>query len=363
MNIKSFLDIAKSLPPSQAILMRGGTGVGKSFLAREVSEYHNLPLIDVRGSTMSEGDTGGYPDIEAMKENGVMTFVMPSWFVRAVNEPVVLLLDEFNRSLKGVQQSFFQLVLDREMGNDKNGMPYKLNPETRVIAAINHGSEYDVNDMDPALLRRFWVVDINNTVREWIDWGRDNSIHEIILDFMSHHHEHFQVDLSKVEPGVVSPNHASWHKFDNALKHMNINLDDHAGKGRKSTKIFNLASGFIGTEASIAFTDYVKNYNKIITPDDILNDWDDIKEKVAKLTSDKINGLIDKITYHCKENEWTVEQSQNLSAFAKSITEEMTVHLWGEIAATRKIENIRKLHKFLASYIVEVVNSSKNLGK
>ena len=31
------------------------------------------------------------------------------------------MLDELNRSLPGVQQSFFQLVLDRALGNDKNG--------------------------------------------------------------------------------------------------------------------------------------------------------------------------------------------------------------------------------------------------
>ena len=361
MNIKSFMDIAKCLPPSQAILMRGGTGIGKSYLAKEIANYHNLPLIDVRGSTMSEGDVGGYPDIEAMKENGVMTFVMPSWFVRAVNEPVVILLDEFNRSLKGVQQSFFQLVLDRELGNDKNGIPYKLNPETRVIAAINHGSEYDVSDMDPALLRRFWVVDIDNTVNEWITWGQKNNIHEIILDFMRQHHEHFQTDLSKIEPGTVTPNPASWHKFDSALKFMNINLDDHAGKNRKSNKIYNLATGFIGVEASITFTDYVKNYNKAIGPDDILNDWYNIKEKVESLTSDKINSLIDKIAYHCKDNEWSVTQAENVSNFAKMITQEMAIHFWGEITKTKKLDNIRKIHKYLASYIVEVVNSSKSL--
>ena len=158
MDIATFKIVAPALPSHIAILMRGPTGVGKSHLARQIADAHGLPFIDVRGSTMSEGDVGGYPDIEGMKESGVMTFCMPAWFIRACNEPVVLMLDELNRSLPGVQQSFFQLVLDRELGNDKNGVPYRLHPETRVIAAVNHGSEYDVNEMDPALLRRFWVA-------------------------------------------------------------------------------------------------------------------------------------------------------------------------------------------------------------
>ena len=157
MDIKTFKLVAPNLPADIAILMRGPTGVGKSFLGKAIADGCGLPFIDVRGSTMSEGDVGGYPDIEGMKETGVMTFCMPSWFIRACREPVVLMLDELNRSLVGVQQSFFQLVLDRELGNDKDGNPYRLHPQTRVIAAVNHGSEYDVNDMDPALLRRFWV--------------------------------------------------------------------------------------------------------------------------------------------------------------------------------------------------------------
>ena len=155
MDIRTIKNIVPNLPADIAVLMRGPTGVGKSHVARAFADELGLPFIDVRGSTMSEGDVGGYPDIEAMKDNGIMTFCMPSWFVRACNEPVVLMLDELNRSLPGVQQAFFQIVLDRELGNDKNGNPYKLHPETRVIAAVNFGSEYDVNEMDPALLRRF----------------------------------------------------------------------------------------------------------------------------------------------------------------------------------------------------------------
>ena len=113
MDIQTFQNVASKLPSEMAILMRGPTGVGKSFLAKAVAEEKSLPFLDVRLSTMSEGDVGGYPDMEGMKETGVMTFCMPSWFMRACQEPVVLCLDELNRALIGVQQSAFQLILDR----------------------------------------------------------------------------------------------------------------------------------------------------------------------------------------------------------------------------------------------------------
>ena len=124
------------------------------------------------------------------------------------------MLDELNRSLPGVQQSFFQLVLDRELGNDKNGVPYRLHPDTRVIAAVNFGSEYDVNEMDPALLRRFWVADIEPTATDWIDWAIAHDIDSVLVDFNRQNEMHLRVDPASVEPGTVCPNPASWHRAD-----------------------------------------------------------------------------------------------------------------------------------------------------
>ena len=230
MDIKTLKLVATKLPPQMAILMRGPTGIGKSFLGKAIADHHGLPFLDVRLSVMSEGDVGGYPDIEGMKETGVMTMCMPAWFMRACKEPVVLMLDEMNRALPGVQQSAFQLVLDRELGNDKDGNPYRLHPETRIVAAVNAGAEYDVNDMDPALLRRFWVSDIIPTAADWIDWAKDNDIDPILVDFIRQNPAHLRVDPSTVEPGTVCPNPASWHRVNECLSHMNMLPADMAGK-------------------------------------------------------------------------------------------------------------------------------------
>ena len=230
MDIKTFQTVAHRLPAEMAILMRGPTGVGKSFLGKAIADSEGLPFIDVRLSVMSEGDVAGYPDLEGMKKNGIMTMCMPSWFMRAVKEPVVLMLDEMNRALPGVQQSAFQLVLDRELGNDEDGVPYKLHPDTRIIAAVNHGAEYDVNDMDPALLRRFWVCDLEPTVEDWVLWAKDNKIDPVLIDFIQQNQAHFRVDPSQVEPGTIVPCPATWHDLDTCLKHMNLTPKKWSGK-------------------------------------------------------------------------------------------------------------------------------------
>jgi hypothetical protein len=359
MDIKTFKQIATKLPPNMAVLMRGPTGVGKSHLAKACAEELDLPFIDVRGSTMSEGDAGGYPDIEGMKKNGIMTFCMPSWFIRGCREAVVICLDELNRSLPGVQQSFFQLVLDRELGNDEDGVPYKLHPETRVFAAVNHGAEYDVNDMDPALLRRFWVVDLQPTHEDFISWASEAGLDSVLIDFIRQNPAHLRVDPSKVEAGTVCPNPASWHRLDTTLAHMGLKPSVVAGN--KSPLLYPVAQGFVGTEASIAFTEFVSKYESVLSAEDVLDRFEEVTDRVKAATASAQTALIDKLADNCKKNAWTVAQANNVAAFAGIITGELLVQMWNSISASGNLANIQKVHKKIGKRVVEAVKAGREV--
>ena len=357
MNIKSFLKIVKNLPPHHAVLMRASTGVGKSSLVAQISDEVELPLIDVRASIMSEGDVQGYPDIESMKEKGIMTFCMPSWFVRACNEPVVLFLDEFNRGLPAVQQSFFQIVLDRQLGNDENGMPYNIHPETRIFAAINHGNEYDVNEMDPALLRRFWTIDLEPTKEDWISWAKSKNVDNLIIEFLRTRTSHLFVNLTKVKPGNVFPTPASWARFDEVLKYVGVNLIE----DRDEFDIFNTAIGFIGQEAAVEFSDFVKKYEIVVTPEELLKSFKNCEHKLRTMSNDRINSLIERLGEHSASNNWSVSQAKNAAKLGKMISEEMMIHFWSKVTGGKNIESIQKFHKEIGQYVVEIVNNNRDL--
>jgi hypothetical protein len=359
MDIKTFTTLAPRLPADIAVLMRGPTGVGKSHIAKQCADVIGLPFIDVRGSTMSEGDVGGYPDIDGMKETGVMTFCMPSWFVRACREPVVLMLDELNRSLPGVQQSFFQLVLDRELGNDQDGNPYQLHPKTRVYSAVNFGSEYDVNEMDPALLRRFWVVDLEPTVHDWIDWAGPAEIDPVTIDFIRNHPEHLRVDPGKVEPGTVVPTPASWHRLDESLRHMGLVPSELAGTGAEG--IYALAGGFVGTEAAISYTEFIKRYERVISAENVLNGEID-KKRATELPASEALGVLDKLVEHSKDNNWKKKEAKNVSKFALTRGGEQLIYFWNAISKTQRLANIQALHKEIGQKVVEVVRAARGLA-
>jgi len=360
MDIKTFNSIAPNLPAHIAILMRGPTGVGKSHVARALAKELDLPYLDVRGSTMDESDMG-IPDMAKSAEIGAYTKMVPTWYLRACREPVVLMLDELNRSMPQVMQSFFQIVLDRELGNLADGEALRLHPQTRVIAAVNWGAEYDVNDMDPALLRRFFVADIEPTAHDWIEWAAGEGLDSITIDFIRQNTAHWRVDPSKVEPGTVTPTPASWHRLDDSLSHMGWGPQKYAGKDTPDG-FYATVLGFVGVEAAIAFKSFIKDYERQISADDIVEGRIDSVE-FMDLPAGTKNSVIDKISEHCKNNEWTMDQSKNVAEFGLNIGGENMVQLWNRISGTSQLPNIQKLHKLMGAEVVKVVQASRNLDK
>jgi hypothetical protein len=256
-------------------------------------------------------------------------------------------------------QSFFQIVLDRELGNNVDGKPLRLHPETRVIAAVNHGSEYDVNDMDPALLRRFWVVDLDPTVGDWIDWAGDNDIDPVTIDFVRQHPEHFRVDPSSVDPGTVIPTPASWHRLDESLRHMGMAASEVAGT--RPEGFYALATGFIGNEASISYTDFVSRYERVISAEDVLEGKVD-KERAESLNASEAMAVLDKLAYHCKENDWSKKQAKHIAAFVKARGGEQLVYFWNAVSKTQQLTNIQALHGQIGQDVVRLVREARGLS-
>ncbi len=361
MNVKTIHQIVPHLPPNIAVLFRGPTGIGKSHIAAGIADTLELPFIDVRGSTMDEAKVGGLPDMKSVDELKVATFVVPSWFKRACQEPCLIMLDELNRSMMQVQQAFFQIVLDRELGNDADGIPHRLHPETRIIAAVNVGSEYDVNDMDPALLRRFWVCDLEPTVGDWVDWATETGLDKILVEFVRQNHEHWRVCPSTVEPGTVVPTPASWHRMSDALVHMDLAPAKLAGNDCP-THFYSVLTGFIGTEAAISFKDFVVNYELQVSAEDILKGRvtaEDLKDAPAS----QVLQLIDKLSAHSKDNVWKAKEVKAVAKFAETMGGEHLIATFTAVQRAGNMKNLLPLNKAIGMKVVNLVNEARAVTK
>lgn len=351
MDIQTFIKVVSALPADISVLAKGPTGIGKSHIFHQIGSFVGLPVVDRRLSQMTEGDIIGLPELV----DGVTRFAPVDWMVRACNEPVILFFDELNRATIEVQQCAFQIVLDREL----NG--HKLHPETRVYAAVNEGSEYQVTDMDPALLRRFWTMAIEPTTEDWLAWARKRSdIPEIVCSFIKKYPSHLR-HIGDLEPGTTYPNPASWHRLCYSLIHADMNPDSIAGKSLPDL-FYAMCKGFIGEPTSIALTDFVRNYEIKFSAEDILNNYENLFEKIDAISNDKKNDLLEQIVLYTKnkENDVTIPQVENACKFVKKCSEEMIVNFFNMIMETKEIDNIRKFHKKLGKLVTEIVNTSSN---
>lgn len=360
MDAKTLVEILNILPPSQAVLIRGDYGVGKSELVHQLAARANKLLIDVRASTMQEGDVVGYPDLERIKETGVSSFALPSWFVAACEQPCILFLDELNRGLIGVMNSFFQIVLDRELGNGPDGRPRRLHPETQVIAAINVGSDYTVNEMDPALLSRFATYDFKPTVQDWIEWAAGR-VDPLIVDFIRNHPEHLR-PTKAVEPGRISPNQRSWVRLYETLAHNDIRLSECGGN--TPAILYPLATGFVGIEAAASLKLFVDNYESVINAKDILDGWDDkLSKRIKAASTESRLSIIEKIKNHCADSVWTASQIQNLVKFFRELTGEQKFALHTALMSTSKVQNITSYHSLVQDEIMPIILAAVNASK
>ena len=348
MDIKTALNVIPLLPSRQAIMIRGPHGIGKSQIFQQIADKLGMELIDRRLSQMTEGDLLGLPELS----DGVTRFCPPDWFMSACKAPKIILLDEFNRGTPEILNTAMQITLDFEL----NGL--KLHPETRVYAAINASAEYSVNELDPAQADRFWTIDLEPTVEDWLTWATDTGVDGVLVDFIRQNPGHLRAK-GQLEPGKVYPSQRSWDKLNQALKKAGLDL---AAEGVPDL-LYPLSIGFVGLEASIAFRDFVKNYENIISAEDVLNDWKKVKGKVSKLSADKQNALMDKLLNHCKGNPWTDEQLDNVTAFVKSVSQEMTISFFNKVMETNNLGNIRGLHKRIGADIVKTIASASAVKK
>jgi midasin (ATPase involved in ribosome maturation) len=345
MNIATFIETVPGLPADISIMVRGPHGVGKSQIFKQIADKLGLELIDRRLSQMTEGDLLGLPELA----DGVTRFCPPDWYMAACKAPKVLLLDEYNRGTPEVIQTAMQITLDREL----NG--WKLHPETRIYAAINASADYNVNELDFAQADRFWTIDLEPTVEDWLNWAKGALVDDVIIDFIRQQPKHLRHN-GQCEPGKVYPSQRSWDRLDQSLKHAKLAPSQIAGTDQKG--LYFISVGFVGFEAASALADFVKNYESQISAEDVVDGWKKNKDKILKLSADKQNAVLEKVLDYCGKVTLTDKQSDNIAAMLKELSGEMMVSFVNKLMALNRVDNLRAIHSRVRDTLMLQVTSA-----
>lgn len=335
-DFKNFLECAPHvINVRKPILLRGRHGVGKSEVVYQIADNMNLPVVERRASQMTEGDLLGMPSPELVEINGQQAsqFRPFSWFIQACTEPVVLFLDEVDRATTEVRQGIFELTDSRKLAG------WALHEDTVVVAAVNggeHGDQYQVNEMDPAELDRYTVFDVEPSVEDWLSWGKDN-VDGLVWDFVNQNRNHLEHN-DDFEPNKVYPSRRSWKRLNDCLVSAGL-----LQEGSLSPVLFNLACGFVGFEAAVSFNDFVKNYDRQVTVEDVLDKGK--IEKTGQFDINEHNALIEKM--EAKETfkkALSDTQIQNLADYFITLPSECCMKLW-TVLGQGELDNTTALHQ------------------
>jgi len=327
------------------VLLRGRHGIGKSTVVYQFAENNNMEVVERRASQMTEGDLVGLPIIE----DNSTKFNPPDWFKAACDRPVVLFLDEVDRATLEVRQGIFELTDSRKL----NG--HTLHSDTLVFAAVNggeHGSQYQVGEMDPAELDRWTVFDIEPTVEDWLSWASDAGISPEIWNFINQNRAHLE-HTDDYEPNKVYPSRRSWERLDQCLTQAGL-LEE------ASPALYTLTSAFVGFEAAVAFNDFVQNYDRQVTTEDILVKGD--FSKVADFGINDHTAIIDKFEAEDTfKDELDQDLIDNLARYFVMLPSEVAMKLW-TVMGKGEVNNTVKLHKTdidgesVSKHFVRIIN-------
>ena len=178
-SIAQFFDLVEISGDSQAILIEGDTGIGKTQIVTRLSKRKGLPLCTIQ---VNEGtdmvDVMGLPDFQ----DGHTVYRPYSWY--KPGQPCILFMDEVNRNAT-IMKGLMRLATEHRIGD------IVLPEGSYVIGAINpeYGNNYSVVEMDAAQRARFMVVQLRPTVNEWLKHGREHGFHRAVLSYVEKHPE------------------------------------------------------------------------------------------------------------------------------------------------------------------------------
>jgi hypothetical protein len=252
----------------------GKHGIGKSEIIRRYYEqerhYHVVAFF--LGQMSDPGDLIGL--LHKDEQTGRSVFLPPYWWP-VDGQPIVLFLDELNRARPEILQSVYELALNKTLAGKR------LPDGSIVVSAVNAGDEYQLTDLDPALISRFNLYEFAPTVEDWLLWAAENSVDPRVTTFIQQNHPYLDgdekagdEDLLTANAGLVkTPDRRAWFKVSNFVKPL----------GRVDDRHIKIIAGIVGTSAALMFKKSLAQALSV-TPEQVLLQLEKYKKRLKEMS-------------------------------------------------------------------------------
>ena len=274
-NETELMTLLEVTPTWQNIMLTGRHGIGKSQILTRYFKSKGIPVKTLFLGQMSDpGDLLGLPNKD--EETGKTVFMPPYW-LPVDGQPIVLFLDEINRARPEILQTVMDLVLNRKLAGRE------LPEGSRIIAAGNDGEEYQLTDLDPALVSRFNIYTFRPTVEDWLLWATRTGLDERILNFISANPELLDRSAdTKEDQGLdKDPDRRAWEKVARLMENIPNPLPVHQ----------KVVAGIIGVQAAAQL--FLSFRKDDLSPIDLLTDFKKAKKSLDKYELHQLSLLND----------------------------------------------------------------------
>ena len=169
-------------------VLQGDMGNGKSATLTTLGEkFTNHRTFYCDCTTKDVGDLM-LPMFSELDQNGqFVRFVTNEELGLHIDGPVIIMIDEFGKANRSVQNALLCLMYERKMGSRH------LHPESIVYATTNLGAEGVGDLLQPHQRNRFCVLTVKKwTNEQWMEWAINNQIEPQVILFAKENPEIFQ---------------------------------------------------------------------------------------------------------------------------------------------------------------------------
>jgi len=160
------------------VLIEGDTGCGKSALMKALQKA--LPNHWCSYCDCTTKDVGDFiiPKFRDLDDGDFFTNATNEELGLHLDQPVVLMFDEYEKANNSVKNAVLRLMLERKIGNQS------LHPDSIVFATSNLGDEGLGDALLPHQEDRMTRIRLRKPTNiEWVDWAQANNIHYTVTSW------------------------------------------------------------------------------------------------------------------------------------------------------------------------------------
>ena len=269
MNIAETIELfAPADAVNQVPLLIGAHGLGKTEAVKQYARENNLHCEILMLSLLDVGDLLGLPYREELSTK----WARPVWFTRILEasergQRSILFLDELNRAANDVIGASLQLILDRRLNE------HQLPLDTFLVAAINpDDGDYNVNTLDPAMLDRLIVCNIEADSSAWLKYAKSSDVNSVIIDFITKNPKYLHHTPKNGGKGTSPRSWTRLSKYLNYVESTNGTINTY------------YVQGTIGDSLAAEFLLFYNNYTKHLSVEDIVAHYNKTSKRVKDLT-------------------------------------------------------------------------------